>query len=95
MDAFATLPKTVDDLLLAIVNFKCHPQVYKVWVQRLSFEDCFEAVLTFRSGDPEAVSSISVKRDTSLDALTTLYQQLVERWGICPVCGEQRKERRA
>jgi len=94
MDTFATLPKTVDDLLLDIINFKCRPQVYKVFVQRLSYEDCFEAILTFRSGDPDADLRYSVRRNSSLEALTVLYQQLVERWGVCPACGEQRKERR-
>jgi hypothetical protein len=81
---------TIAELMQAITNFDCQPNVFCVFVQKHDYETGFTAVAEFRSTQPDALRSISAHDDDPQKALEILYAQLTTRFGKCPACGEYR-----
>lgn len=83
----------IGELMDAIVRFDCQPSVWQVTIVKSDHRSGFDAVVEFRSTHKDSLRSISAHDDDPKKALETVYNQLKEKWGKCPHCGEYRSER--
>lgn len=77
---------SVKNLMNKIKGLDVRPAISQVTLQASDHLDGFEAIATFRSGDP-GPHDVSARGDDPEDALSNLLEVLEQNYGRCPFCG--------